>query len=251
MSEAGIAARFSAGARQYDAHASVQQRMATEFARWLCESAATFISPEPLQMTELGCGTGFLTQEMLARYPNAKLDACDLSSEMLTQCHIRTQGAVALHQADAATFTVKPACDWILSSFCLQWVDDIRSVLTFHASQATRLSICLPCSASFDDWRHAHQTVGLKPALWPLPDAGLLIGHMQQLADKGGADLRSHRLTASEQHDSPLAFARHLRAIGADYSSARGAGTALKRVLDLLPSPYVANYEVLMLDLQF
>lgn len=250
MSETGIAARFSEGALQYDAHASVQYRMAETFVEWLLTDARTGPTRgNPLQVTELGCGTGFLTEQLRKRISDMQIDACDLSEEMLTQCHIRNQGLVRLHKADAATFSTGQRSDWTVSSFCLQWVTDLEASLRFHAEQTRRLSICVPCSGTFSDWRVAHQRAGLEAAVWPLPDALGLTQWMQNWATEFGGALRSRTLTVPEHHDSPLAFARHLRAIGADYSLARGAGGALNRVLSQLPSPYVARYEVLMLDL--
>ncbi len=294
MLEAGIAERFSAGSLNYDNQATVQYRMAQAFAEWLASTPAGAAKPRPdaiatnrlgshaldantlgsnaldsdtvnskisdlqtLHIVELGCGTGFLTQQMLARFPYATIDACDVSADMLTQCHIRNQAtkqgsrpdAIRLHQADAAAFSTGRSSDWTVSSFCLQWISDLRGALQFHAQQTRRLSICVPCSASFTDWKDAHASVGLQAALWPLPRADKLTQWMQNIADTNNGHLRSKVMMVSEHHDSPLAFVRHFRAIGADYTGGKSTGAALKRVLGKLPSPYDAQYEVLMLDL--
>ena len=254
MLEAGIAERFSAGCVNYDNQATVQYRMARAFAEWLALVPA---DSQTLHIVELGCGTGFLTQQILSRFPHANVDACDVSADMLTQCHIRNQttnqgsrpDAIRLHQADAATFSTGCTSDWTVSSFCLQWICDLHSALQFHAKQTKRLSICVPCSASFADWKDAHASVGLQAALWPLPCPDELTQWMQNIADTNKGHLRCKLTMVSEHHDSPLAFVRHLRAIGADYAAAKSTGAALKRVLDKLPSPYDAQYEVLMLDL--
>jgi SAM-dependent methyltransferase len=249
MSTDAIAKRFSTGARHYDAFASVQYQLAAGFMRWLCEDGpASYTARQALQITELGCGTGFLTQRIIQAFPLARVSACDVSANMLAQCQIRTQGAASLHLADAAAFSTQQQADWVVSSFCLQWVKDIKSALAFHASNTRRLSICLPCSGSFSNWRLAHERSGLGPALWPLPNAVELAQYVRQLANEHNARARIWVGTVDEQHDSPLAFARHLRAIGADYTGERNKGAALRRVLELLPTPYTADYEVLMVD---
>ena len=65
---------FDRAATTYDAHASVQNRLALEL--------AARIDDEPASILELGCGTGTLTAHLRARFPAAEIVAVDFSPAM-------------------------------------------------------------------------------------------------------------------------------------------------------------------------
>ena len=78
--KAAIAAAFSAAAGSYDAAAGVQRRVAGE----LAQRIARLPLDQP-RVLEIGCGTGFLSRELLALDPRELL-LTDIAPTMIGRC---------------------------------------------------------------------------------------------------------------------------------------------------------------------
>lgn len=79
-----MAAFFDTRAAGYDAHMRGYVYDETTFARFY-ETLASPIprTTEPIQILDLGCGTGLEIEALLRRAPNARITGIDLASEML------------------------------------------------------------------------------------------------------------------------------------------------------------------------
>ncbi|WP_177167938.1 malonyl-ACP O-methyltransferase BioC [Marininema mesophilum] len=73
-----IARQFNRFADEYDRVAVVQQRMAHRILETLDEQGA-----EPQNILEIGCGTGYLTQLLGEKYPDAKFTIIDIAEKMM------------------------------------------------------------------------------------------------------------------------------------------------------------------------
>ncbi len=116
-----IQGRFSAAAKTYDQHATVQKtaaRMLTQFIPTDCNA---------LNILEIGCGTGHYTRQLAARWPDARLLALDFSPDMLAQARQQLTGSdqVSLVCADGEKFLADNdgSFDLITSNACLQLFD--------------------------------------------------------------------------------------------------------------------------------
>jgi malonyl-CoA O-methyltransferase len=78
---------FNQHAHEYDRYAIVQQEMAES----LLQQLAPLISaPQQVQrILEIGCGTGILSERLLAQFPNAQLVALDLCENMIAEASQR------------------------------------------------------------------------------------------------------------------------------------------------------------------
>lgn len=112
-----VRARFSAAATGYDDAAAVQQRVARTLMSLL---PATL---QPRRVADIGCGTGWLTDLAHKRWPDAHVDAVDISDAMIARARARLAGEtnIAWTVADAAR-AVLPPCDLLLSSSTLHWL---------------------------------------------------------------------------------------------------------------------------------
>ncbi|WP_085317931.1 methyltransferase domain-containing protein [Derxia lacustris] len=238
-----VADRFSAAAARYDAAARAQQSAAAQFADWLAQAEP---AAAPARIAELGCGTGFLSAHLLARWPDAELLATDLAPAMVEHCRTRfaDQPRLTAAQADARQIRFAPAPDWIVSAMCLQWLHPLEAVLDLHLSQCRVLAFSLLLDGSFAAWRAAHDAVGADCGLQPLPRAEALAALCRRLAAVHGRSCRIEFVRVDEPHADGLAFARALRAIGADAARAGHRPVALRRVLAACPAPLVMNYEL-------
>jgi len=70
---------FSQKAITYDRDAALQKKSAKKLAHFLPKE-------EPKNILEIGCGTGFLTQEIQKKYPNANILGIDISKDMIDAC---------------------------------------------------------------------------------------------------------------------------------------------------------------------
>jgi len=133
------AVRFGRSAARYEAHASVQARMADALLSLWGDR------PAPGRILEFGCGTGLLTRRLRARFPGSAHLATDASAEMLAVAreHTRTENersdsyggmpefevldargtsaSLAALQPHAARFPV----DLIASGALVQWFPDL------------------------------------------------------------------------------------------------------------------------------
>lgn len=73
----------------------------------------------PRRVTDLGCGPGNRTRQLVERWPGAVVDAVDSSAEMVTRA--RAAGIDA-RLADVADWTPEPDTDVVVCNAVLQWV---------------------------------------------------------------------------------------------------------------------------------
>jgi malonyl-CoA O-methyltransferase len=123
---------FERAADSYDAAAVLQREIATR----LCERL-DYIKFQPECALDVGCGTGFITQDLLTRYPKASIMALDIAWKMAQKSKkkggvFRKVRAVC---ADAEQLPLKAhSIDLIISNLMLQWSNDLKQVFSgFHS----------------------------------------------------------------------------------------------------------------------
>ncbi len=118
MSDQGsIARHFSKGSEVYEQEASLQREIAHEVLRRI------EVAGQPKRILDLGCGTGFLTSLLLQTFPNAQVDAIDISREMLRKARLFVTGSrVKWIAGDAINYEFDAPYDLIASSSAIQWI---------------------------------------------------------------------------------------------------------------------------------
>ncbi|WP_158827050.1 class I SAM-dependent methyltransferase [Mucilaginibacter lacusdianchii] len=82
---------------------------------------------EPLQILDLGCGTGNLTAAALQHYPQAEIHALDISADILKECQQRfaDKSNVYYHQQDFSDLDFElESFDLIISSIAIHHIPD-------------------------------------------------------------------------------------------------------------------------------
>ena len=114
---------FDKASSRYDEAAVLQKEVTQRMLERL-----DFIKIEPERVLDLGCGTGFALDDLLARYKKAQCYAVDLAPNMLKLARKRgrllRRPKVICADAEALPFA-DSSFDLIFSSLMMQWVDDL------------------------------------------------------------------------------------------------------------------------------
>jgi trans-aconitate 2-methyltransferase len=80
----------------------------------------------PRRVVDLGCGPGNLTALLVARWPDAEVDAVDSSAEMVAAARAR---GIDARRLDVVDWTPAPDMDVVVTNAVLQWVPEHRALL--------------------------------------------------------------------------------------------------------------------------
>ena len=129
---------FERAAKSYDAAAVLQE----EVARRICERL-DYIKLQPKRVLDVGSGTGFLSKDLVKRYPKAQTISLDIALNMAKICKKgggwvnNWFGSAKLQAvcADAEQLPFKSdSIDLIVSSLMLQWSNDLSKTFAgFHS----------------------------------------------------------------------------------------------------------------------
>lgn len=191
MTVSRMSDNFSRAAHSYDARARFQQ---TETKRVV--DAAQMLFPDQARILDIGCGTGWFAELSRPLSKAWNIFGLDIAAGMCDAARARCTPI----QADAASLPVADnACDAVVSSLCVQWVDDLPG--TFREIMRVlkpggRAVIATLCQQSLSELREAAASAEL-----PL---GLLA--MRPAADYERAIAAAGFTTTLFRHD-----------VGADY----------------------------------
>lgn len=164
-----ISDAFGAAAAGYDDHAGPQRLAAS-----LVADLARRQKPVGVErILEIGCGTGFLTRDIQARWPGTDLVVTDLSPAMLARA--ATGGLIAgtfLPMDGEAPAFEGEWFDLILSSLAFQWFEDLKAAigrLVGLLRPGGSLIFSTMGAGSFAGWRGAHEVCGLEAGIPAYP----------------------------------------------------------------------------------
>lgn len=195
-------------AERYDAHAVVQRRVAAWLARRIARA-------RPARTLEIGCGTGFLREEL----PRAFGDwlATDIAPAMVARAKRRLGGwpgvRFAVLDAERPHVPAEPPFDLVTGSLVVQWFDDLPrglARLLRLVRPGGRLVVTTLAAGSFAEWSAAHASEGLGAGTRTYPEAGALAALRLD-----GVAPRVALRRFEERHADARAFLHALKAIGA------------------------------------
>ncbi len=126
IDKALIKRKFGTGIESYHREAEVQKNMAHE----LSSELLSLHLPHDAVLFEIGCGSGFLTRNILEKLKFKHLYANDIahSSEcVITDLLKGYSKSLSFIEGDAETMPFPPALDLVISSSTIQWFGDKQS----------------------------------------------------------------------------------------------------------------------------
>jgi malonyl-CoA O-methyltransferase len=231
-----VLTNFSLGARDYDQHADIQFKAASQLAQNMDLLADQIVSGSIL---EIGCGTGFLTEALAKHFPTRKIIASDISQQMLeknmerlTPIGERPPQNLYFEIIDAENFDEKDTFAAIASSFTFQWFVNLEATLNalmVSLQSGGTLFFCLPGYDSFAEWKQLCREACVPFTGNPLPRADLF----QEFADKHGYASVIEQKRMTREYQSILDFLKDIKAQGAA-TSKQGVRMEARQLMRLI-----------------
>jgi malonyl-CoA O-methyltransferase len=208
---------FDAAADYYHKHAVVQRKSAKKLIHFLGEPESLPEGP----ILELGCGTGFLSRELMQVFPNREIILSDSSENMLKICrdYLPRLKNVQFKQWDARALSADaPVYSMTASNFVVQWIQNPGKILN-HLLRITRsggqLLAAFPGAHSFPEWKQAADELGLPCTANDLPDRENIVEALS--GEDRQVSCRKEIIT--QQFERAGDFFRHLKETGAGYQN--------------------------------
>ncbi len=202
-----ITLRFEQAAATYEQQATVQHWVADRLLNLL----ATALVSAPVNILEIGCCTGLLTEKVLSRYPGVEsLTVCDLVAAF-EQCVCRKIGEQVAKSTflvgDIETVSLPAQYDLIISSSTLHWVHDLSGLCRKLQAHLNANGILAFSLYGVDNLQEIRTVTGM----------GLQYNTLEQL--KTVVTENFHILAAEQARETlwfpdPIAVLQHLRATG-------------------------------------
>lgn len=240
---------FSRDPDYYHLYADTQLYAADKLAALIAEQVKSPVK----SILEIGCGTGFLTEKVMARFPAGKFQITDISPTMLKFCESQTRALREKHQiaAEFAENDISNCCpngqyDLIVSSLAFQWVPNLEQTVKQLQSQLTPGGQLMFTTLSDGTFAAVKETFTGAKIFFPGPD--LLTAEQIQSACNSFASVEISNETRTEEFSSMLEFLRHIQGTGAGNATGTPLQTAeLKKILkrsDIIHADYNITYAV-------
>ncbi len=204
-----IGAAFGA-AEGYDHAARVQARVAGRLAARI----AALPLPAAPRVLEIGCGTGFLTEALIARGVGGEWLVSDLVPAMVARARARVGDGpgrqFAVLDGEHGPRPDDAPFDLICSSLAFQWFDDpgrAAARLMDWLAPGGWLVFTTLAEGTFAEWRAANGAVGAQAGTPPFPSLAALRALFPEAEVSGEIEV--------EQHVDAAEFLRGVKAIGA------------------------------------
>lgn len=242
-----ICANFSSHAHTYESHAFMHKRATLEFTEFIRQQNIK----SPFQsILEIGCGIGFLSEQLLSLFPQHQLTITDISTSMIGECQRRVEGSrVDFIICDGENFQSPQRFGLIFSGLTFQWFLHLEQSLinlVRHLQERGMLFFSLLLNSSFEEWRQACKDLHFPYTGNALPS----LTYLHHLFEKNGWSWECKTSTIYQSYSSPLHFFQTIKKTGTS-TQLTGKQLPIRDFLLLLHhlkrskgEPFVTNYDL-------
>ena len=231
---------FDNAAIHYDFNSAVQFDVAQTLFNMILEHELDL-----KKVVDVGCGTGYLSSKLIAKFQNSQFILNDFAPNMLEIVHNKflNHKNVSYHLADAefANFSSNDI-DLIVANLSMQWFTNPKLGIKNLWQQTECLAFSILISDTFKDWLKAHQKLKVKYLGSKYLSKSQLTDFCLKLS-AGNATFLAQNIEVSFQ--DPIAFLNSLKAIGANSSNFKYSYTELKKLIQNFPHGLVTNYSIM------
>jgi len=233
MSVKKISDNFSCGTDAYDKTASCQRHVAGKLADLVLKQALS--SSTGMKILELGCGTGFLTEKLMEKFPACEFTITDLSDKMLARCYEKTSG-IPVRKKDfiACDFdkSIPPGrFDMVVSSMSFQWSSDMEklaSSISAELNPSGRIFFSMLIEPTF--FKLSETFTELKT---PYPGPQFNTDSQARGVFSAFSGKYFQTETFKERYEDTASFLKHLNCIGAGNPTGRAIHTGrLRKIIE-------------------
>ncbi|MEK3715249.1 malonyl-ACP O-methyltransferase BioC [Paenibacillus sp. FSL R7-0333] len=260
-----IRRQFNRSANSYDAHAQVQRimsdRLAGSFIGWKNKGNVA-----GLNILEIGCGTGTLTEILINEWPSASITALDIAPAMIKLAEQRVFSAEAniigkitsdrlrLLHADVEMWAPEAptaSFDLIVSNACFQWLSNPRQTIGQLRRMLRPGGMLIFTTFGPDTFYEMHRAFnevyrasGLEPQRH-----GLTFRSTDQwtnlMKESGFTNIQYERSIQTEKYASARDFLHSVKAMGASTSEAvTMGGLSSRRLFTNMYKEYEGKFSV-------
>ncbi|MBI5346721.1 MAG: methyltransferase domain-containing protein [Chlamydiae bacterium] len=237
MNKTAISANFNSAASTYDNYALVQKKAA----RILVDSIDEIL---PKTALDVGAGTGFVTEILIKKFPDAIYTLNDIANEMLNQARRKffDRSNITYNVADAenAIFPKHPY-DLVVSNLTFQWFENIKLGIKNLWDQSQSLFFSTLVKGSFLEWSNVHKKLDIPCRM----DTYNEIYELKKIC----LDLNPRQFFFKVENESfffedPLEFIRCLKRTGANTPLQKNQVFSLNKILKQFPYGMPVNYKI-------
>jgi len=216
-----VCRHFGKMAKNYNDFAVVQKKMASSL-KELAQNTGPFH-----RILEIGCGTGFFTQELARLYPHSHIIATDISAGMLKTAkeNLSPFTNISYELQDGENLTLSGPFDLIISNAAFQWFQD------YHLAFEKFYKLLQPGGyllyATFGNntfqelhssFAAAHQSLDLETSAYHGLDF-ISIDSLAAIGEELGFISRHHETLHKEYFPTVKSFLTSIKKIGANNAS--------------------------------
>jgi len=235
---------FSRHPEDYNNIADTQREIASKVADLIEDNCCSLETPDVL---ELGCGTGFLTKQMMHRMPDSLFLITDISPAMLQFC----RADIPLHiSAKFAICDITQGCpggmfDIITSSLAFQWVDNLDNLMRDLYDHLKADGYLIFTTLTEGTFANIATIFEKKGTLFPLPE--LVTVEDLKKATSCFEDITVIEETYVEKYNSIKDFLDHIHKVGA--GNATGSHISVSKLRQIIKEgkncrEIIAEYKV-------